>query len=120
MDTSQIAKEFTRLCKEGRFEEAGQQFWSDDIVSVEASDGPMARCAGRKEVEAKGAWWMENHTVHSFVTEGPYVNGDQFALHFAIDLTPKVGEQAGQRTQMNEVGLYTVRGGKIVEERFFY
>lgn len=32
-------------------------------------------------------------------------------------MTPK---ESGQRTQMDEVGLYTVRNGKIVEERFFY
>jgi ketosteroid isomerase-like protein len=55
--------------------------------------------------------------VHGFETSGPYVNGDQFALRFKIDVTPKA---SGQRTQMEEVGLYTVRDGKIAEERFFY
>lgn len=120
METKQVAEEFTRLCKEGRLEEAGDRFWSDDIVSIEAMDGPMARCSGRKAVDAKGAWWTENHTVHSFATEGPYVNGDQFALQFTMDVTAKAGDQAGQRWQMTEVGLYAVRGGKIVEERFFY
>jgi ketosteroid isomerase-like protein len=33
-----------------------------------------------------------------------------------MDVTPK---QSGQRTTMDEVGLYTVRNGKIAEERFF-
>jgi hypothetical protein len=33
-----------------------------------------------------------------------------------MDITPK-GEA---RTQMIETGLYTVRDGKVVEERFFY
>lgn len=31
-----------------------------------------------------------------------------------MDVTPKDGE----RMQMDEIGLYTVRDGKIVEERF--
>jgi ketosteroid isomerase-like protein len=44
------------------------------------------------------------------------VNGDQFALRFSMDVTPK----GGARLQMDEIGLYTVRDGKIVEERFFY
>jgi len=120
MDTRQVASEFTRLCKAGKFDEAGQRFWSDSVVSLEAMDGPMSRCTGRKEVEAKGAWWNENHTIHGFATEGPYVNGDQFALQFTIDVTPKVGDDAGKRIQMTEVGLYTVKDGKVVEERFFY
>ena len=42
---------------------------------------------------------------------------DRFALRFLIDVTPK---ESGKRMQMDEVGLYTVRGDKIVEERFFY
>jgi hypothetical protein len=32
------------------------------------------------------------------------------------DMTVKA---TGQRMQMVEVGLYTVQGGKVVEERFF-
>lgn len=120
MDTRAVAAEFTRLCKAGQFDEAGHKFWSDNVVSIEAMDGPMSRCTGMKEVLAKGQWWYENHEIHRFETEGPYLNGDQFALRFHIDVTPKAGEQAGKRTQMSEMGLYTVRDGKVVEERFFY
>lgn len=54
MDTKQVAEEFTRLCKAGKLEEAGERFWSDDVVSIEAMDGPMSRCSGRKEVVVKG------------------------------------------------------------------
>lgn len=120
MGTREVAAEFTQLCKAGQLEEAGRKFWSDKVVSIEAMEGPMARCSGVKEVQAKGQWWSENHEVHAFDTEGPFVNGDQFALQFKIDVTPKTGEQAGKRVQMAEIGLYTVESGKIVEERFFY
>ena len=120
MNTREVAEEFTRLCKAGQFDEAGRKFWSEKVVSVEAMDGPMARCNGLQEVVAKGQWWNENHEIHSFETEGPFVNGDQFALRFEIDVRPKVGERAGQRTKMAEIGLYTVRDGKVVEERFLY
>ena len=116
MSTAEIAKEFTAALKTGKFEDA-ERLWSDDVVSIEAQDGPMKEARGRAAVHAKGEWWTANHEVHGFETSGPYVNGDQFALRFAIDVTPKA---TGQRTQMDEVGLYTVRGGKIVEERFLY
>jgi hypothetical protein len=80
-------------------------------------DGPMKEARGRPAVHAKSEWWFANHEIHKFETAGPFVNGDQFALRFSIDVTQKEG---GNRVQMDEVGLYTVRGGKIVEERFFY
>ena len=35
---------------------------------------------------------------------------------FKMDVTPK----GGARHTMDEVGLYTVKDGRIVEERFFY
>ncbi len=58
-----------------------------------------------------------NHEVHTVTTEGPWVNGDQFSLRFAMDVTAR---ENGQRMQMDEIGVYTVRDGKVVEERFFY
>lgn len=117
MDVTEIANRFAALCREGRHEEAGATFWSDDIVSIEAMQGPMARVEGRAAVKAKSDWWTANHEVHGGETHGPYVNGDQFALRFHLDVTAR---ETGQRMQMEEIGLYTVRDGKVVEERFFY
>ena len=116
MTPTEIAAAFTDLCKKGEFEAAGKQFWSDNVVSCEAMDGPMARVQGRAAVEAKGAWWYANHEIHSVKVEGPYVNGNQFILRFSMDVTPK----GGQRLQMDELGVYTLADGKIAEERFFY
>jgi ketosteroid isomerase-like protein len=115
MDTKQVADAFTAALRAGRGEETA--LWSDDVVSREAMDGPMAICRGRAEVTAKGEWWMANHEVHGFEAHGPYVHGDQFALRFHIDVTAK---DTGKRVAMDEVGLYTVRDGRVVEERFFY
>jgi hypothetical protein len=116
MSTKDIAEKFTAALKSGKFEEA-ESFWSDDVASFEAMDGPMREVRGRDNVHAKGEWWTGNHDVHGFEASGPYVNGDQFALRFKIDVTPKA---SGQRMQMDEVGLYTVHNGRITEERFFY
>lgn len=116
MNTQTVADQFTALCKAGRFDEAGDTFWAEDVVSLEPGDAAMARAEGRAAVRAKGDWWVQNHEVHSMTTEGPQVNGDQFTVRYAFDVTPKGGE----RQQMDEIALYTVRDGKIVEERFFY
>ena len=116
MNTQEIATAFADLCKAGKFEEAGQQYWSDDIVSCEPMTGDMARLEGRAAVDAKGAWWYANHEIHSVKVEGPYVHGDQFILRFQMDVTPK----DGARMLMDEMGVYSVAGGKVVEERFFF
>lgn len=116
MTTAEIAKAFTQLLKDGKHHEAAEMFNAPDIVSIEAMDGPMARVEGAAAVAAKGKWWMENHTVHSMEVEGPFVNGDKFMVEFDLDVTVN---ETGIRSEMEEIALYTVRAGKIVEEQFF-
>jgi ketosteroid isomerase-like protein len=117
MTTAEIAKAFTEMLKAGDHHGAAAQFNAADIVSLEAMEGPMARVEGTVAVKAKSDWWYDNNIVHSSTAEGPYVNGDQFAVQFAMDITDKA---SGNRMQMNEVGLYTVKNGKIAEEKFMY
>lgn len=114
--TQEIAEDLVAMCKRGEFDASGEKYWADDVVSLEAAEGDMARVEGKAGARGKGAWWAANHEVHDSVVEGPYVNGHQFVVRFKMDLTPKGGE----RRTMDEVGLYTVKNGKIVEERFFY
>ena len=117
MSVQAIAADFVALYNAQKYDEIGDKYWSDDVTSIEAMEGPMARIEGRKAVEGKSAWWFGAHEVHSSQCFGPYVNGDQFAVRFAMDITAK---DSGQRTQSEEVAVYTVRNGKIIEERFFY
>jgi ketosteroid isomerase-like protein len=117
MTVQDIANDLVALCRAGDFDTPGQKYWADDVLSVEAMPGDMAEVRGKDAVKGKGDWWAANHEVHSSEVEGPYVNGDQFVVRFKMDLTQKA---SGDRIQMDEVGLYTVKDGKIVEERFFY
>ncbi|MCU0820839.1 MAG: nuclear transport factor 2 family protein [Beijerinckiaceae bacterium] len=118
MTPKETAEAFTALLKAGDHEGAARTFNAEDIVSLEAMEGPMAVCKGRAALQAKGEWWYTNHEIHEVTTEGPFVNGDQFLVEFTMDFTIKA---TGQRIQNSkEWGLYTVRDGKIAEERFFY
>ncbi len=114
MAAKDVALAFADLLRKGDFE-AAEKYWSKDVVSIEAMVGPMQVLKGRKAVKEKGVWWNANHTVHRFGVDGPYMNGDQFALIFDVDVTPK----DGKRMKMREVALYTVSRGKVTEERFF-
>ena len=115
MNTQELANAFTDMCAKGELEAAGQKFWSDDIVSREPMTGDMAQLKGRKAVEGKTQWWNANHEAYDLKVESPYVHGDQFVVRFELDVTPK----GQKRVHLDEVGLYTVRNGRIVEESFF-
>jgi ketosteroid isomerase-like protein len=115
MTTQDVANDLVALCKEGKFAESGEKYWAQDVLSVEAM-GDQRESRGIAAARGKGEWWAANHDVHGVVVEGPYVNGDQFVVRFKMDMTPK----GGQRTTMDEMAVYTIKNGKIAEERFFY
>ncbi|HZK98424.1 MAG TPA: nuclear transport factor 2 family protein [Caulobacteraceae bacterium] len=116
MTTTEIANDLVALCKTGKFAEAGDKYWADDVISVEAM-GDNAEVRGKAAARGKGEWWSNAHEIHGVEVHGPYVNGDQFTVRFMMDVTFK---ETGARQAMDEIALYTLRGGKIAEERFFY
>ncbi len=122
MDTKEIGKTLVDLCNQGKNMEAIDSLYSNDVVSVEAAGGPeMPReSKGIDKIRDKNRWWYENHEVHSGKAEGPFPHDDRFAVRFVYDVTAKNGPMKGKRFQMDEVGLYTVKNGKIVREEFFY
>jgi ketosteroid isomerase-like protein len=117
MTNAEAIRAFVDMLKAGDHEGAAARFNAPDIVSIEAMEGPMARIEGAEGVRAKAEWWYANHDVHGVATEGPFVNGDQFAVVFDMDITVKA---TGQRMQAKEVGVYTMKDGKVVEEKFLY
>ena len=116
MTTQDIANDLVALCREGKFDQAGEKYWADDVLSVEAM-GDNAESRGKAAARAKGEWWSGAHDIHGVKVEGPYVNGDSFAVRFTMDITVK---ESGQRHTMDEVAFYVLKNGKIAEERFFY
>ena len=53
--------------------------------------------------------------VHSFEASGSFVAHDRFVVQYDADVTDK---NSKKRTQSSEVGVYTVKNGKIVREQF--
>lgn len=119
MTTMKIATKLVQLCREGKNAEALSSLFAEDAVSVEAGGPPgMDREAkGLAAIKGKGEWWVANHEIHSANIAGPWPHGDRFIVQFQYDVTNK---PSGKRIKMDEVGLYTVRDGKIVREEFFY
>ena len=119
MNLREIADELVAGCREGRTEENLDKLYAADAVSVEPADqGGGREAAGLDAIRAKHAWWAEAAEMHGAKVEGPYLHGDdRFAVSFWMDVTMK---PSNDRSQMQEVGVYHVAGGKIVREEFFY
>ena len=119
MTTQEVANRLVKLCSEGKFDQAGEELYSPDIVSMEAGapPGQSRESKGIAAVKAKGDWWVANHEVHSVRVEGPLVAGSHFAVTFKLDVTFK---PESKRFRMEEVAVYKVADGKIVYEEFFY
>ena len=101
MTVKDIADDITAMLRAGQADEAGEKYWAADVVSIEAMPGDMAEVRGVEGVRAKGEWWTSAHEVHAMEVEGPYLNGDQFAVCMKMDLTVK---ESGERITMDEIG----------------
>ena len=93
--------------------------YAPDAVSVEAGDMGMGREShGVDAIIAKHNAWNEMVEAHESKITGPFFHGeDQFGLIFELDSTNR---QSGERSEMREIGIYTVSDGKIVREEFYY
>ena len=122
MSVLEIGQKLVAAVNKGREAEDAfvKDFYADAIVSIEGqgTEEMPARLTGIDAVKGKHSWWFDNHEIHESAAAGPYVGhrNDQFVVRFNMDITPKGGERA----KMEEVGLYTVADGKIIQEEFLY
>lgn len=117
--TNAVANEYVALCRQGKFEEAIQRFFSADHVRIESVDmaGPPVEIRGIDAVMEN--MWASNDDseIHGAVIDGPYVGKSRFAVRFAIDTTFTA---TGERTTITKMDLYSVEDGKIVRDEVFY
>jgi hypothetical protein len=112
MNTQQVAEKVIELVRKQAWYEALDALYDEDIVSVEAT-APESR--GKEAVRGKIDWWVNAMEVHSFEASEPFVGHDRFVVQYDADVTEK---ESKKRRHMSEVGVYTVKNGRIVREEF--
>jgi hypothetical protein len=117
MNTEEVAKKLVEFCRNNEWRKALDELYAKDIVSVEAHEmeNMPAEMRGIDQVRGKTDWWEKNMEVHSAKIGGPFVARDTFVVQFDIDATDKSSKE---RMQMSEVGIYTVKDGKVAREEF--
>jgi SnoaL-like polyketide cyclase. len=114
METKEVAKKVVEFVRKQAWYEALDALYDKDVVSVEADpDAPETR--GKEGVRGKIDWWVNAMQVHSFAASEPFVGHDRFVVQYDAEVTDK---QSKQRRKLSEVGVYTVKNGKIVREEF--
>ncbi len=119
-DLLKLANAVVAANRSGELEPLIAEHYSADIVSVEAGEGDGAprTAEGLEALKAKHDWWNTAMEMHGGEVEGPFLfDPDKFAVRYTMDATNR---QTGERMQGAEIGLYTVSGGKIVREEFFW
>lgn len=116
MDARAIGIRLVKLARARQDLKAVEELYAENIVSVEIMSEPNEEPQtgeGIAIIYEKHAWWERVAEVHSLEVEGPFAGhgDDHFVVRFSMDVTME-----GQRSQMNEVGLYTVANGKIIKE----
>ena len=117
MNTEEVAKKVVELTRRQAWKEALESLYGKDIVSVESrpneSGSPETR--GIDDVRGKVDWWLDAMETHSVKVHGPFVAHNRFVVQYDMDVTDKGSKK---RMQLSEVGVYTVKDGKIVREEF--
>ena len=116
MNTEDVANKVVELTRKQAWYEA-LDLYDDDVVSVEAfgMGGGSPETRGKQGVRGKVDWWVNAMDVHSFDVQGPFVAHDRFVVQYDADVSDK---KTNERRKMSEVGVYTVKDGKIVREEF--
>jgi hypothetical protein len=118
MTTQEVAARFNELAQQEKWFEIQDEFFADDVKSLDPPNSPYFGYAeGKSAVRKKGEDFVKRITAaHKLYTSEPLVSGNHFAVGREKDLTV---DGLG-RIQINQIMLYEVKDGQIISEQFFY
>ncbi|MDQ6763631.1 MAG: nuclear transport factor 2 family protein [Bacteroidota bacterium] len=118
MTTKEVADRLVELCRNGKIEDAQNELYAKDAISIEPNDSMGPReTKGMEGIKKKGEMFnsmMEE--FHGSTISDPVIAGNYFSLAWDMDAKMKGQE----RMMMSEICLYLVKEGKIVSEEFFF
>ena len=118
MTTHEVATRFNELAQQEKWFEIQDEFFADNVRSIEPPGSPyLGNAEGKASVHKKGKDFVSRVTAfHSASTTEPVVAGNHFAIGREMDVTV----EGHGRIQINEIILYEVKDGQIVLEQFIY
>ena len=118
LTTQEVATRFNELAQQEKWFEIHDEFFSDDVRSIDPPHSPyMGYAEGKAAVRKKGEEFVSRiEAFHGARTSEPVVSGNHFAVGREMEITVR----PHGRIKLNEIMLYEVRDGQIISEQFFY
>ncbi len=119
MEVKDVANKWAEYCRTGQFDKAYAELYDNKCVSLEmdGAQGMTPRAEGMEAILEKSQKWDSMvEEFHGMEIEGPIVAGNHFTATMKMDITMK----GMPRRVDEEVAVFQVENGKIVNERFFY
>ena len=118
MTTKEIAHQLVDMCRNGKVEEAKEQLFAEDIISIEPVEGMLPKeVKGMDAIRKKAALFGSiAEDFYGVTISDPVIAGDYFSIAWESDLKMK-----GEARKTNiELCVYKTKDGKIISEQFFY
>ncbi len=118
LTTAEVANRFHELAQQEKWFEIQDEFFAENVRSIEPLGSPyMSNAEGKANVRKKAEDFVGKiEALHSASTTAPIVTGNHFVVGREKDLTV----QGHGRIQIREIMLYEVKDGRIILEQFFY
>jgi ketosteroid isomerase-like protein len=117
MDTRQTANRLVELCRAKKYLQAIDELYAEDSSSREDHGGGEGDAKGKKAIRSGSEMWLGTFDLPEHHVDAPLFCGDKFAVRFTGRMVKKDGSS---EHKYEEVGIYTVKDGKIVRQEFFY
>ena len=114
----EVAARFNELAQQEKWFEIHDEFFADDVKSIDPPNSPyMGYAEGKAAVRKKGEDFVKKiKDFHGAYTTQPVIGGNHFAVGRGMDITV----EGFGRIKIDEIMLYEVKDGKIVSEQFHY
>jgi hypothetical protein len=116
MDNKQIARRLVELCRQKKYVQAIDELYADNATGRE-DHGEGAEMNGKAAIREGTVHWLGAFELPEHQIDEPLYCGDKFAVRFSGRMVKTDG--SGEH-KYEEVGVYTLRDGKIVSQEFFY
>ncbi|PHN05597.1 nuclear transport factor 2 family protein [Flavilitoribacter nigricans] len=117
MTTQEIANRLVEICRAGQNDLAYDELFAENAITVEPAHTKQPNTEGLDAIKERSKLFQEGvKEFHDSYVSDPIVAGNFFACTMGMDITM----QDGNRMKMDEVCVYEVNDGKIVQEQFYY
>ncbi|MCG8573502.1 MAG: ester cyclase [Flavobacteriales bacterium] len=117
MTTAEVANRWVSLCRENKNVEAIHELYANRVLSAEPDEVPDKQMISKEAIRQREIQFREIvEKFHEIEISDPIVREN----HFSCGMTQDVTIEGPGRVKLEQICVYKVENGKIIEEEFFF